>query len=93
MKTLIYFSFGLVLLVIVKLGSAQIPGGCPVADDPSNLARCIQVDISAIVSAAKGSNDMSAFCALASRYMECFKTYTRGCVGGFVILFYIKKKI
>jgi len=24
---------------------------------------------------------MTSFCALADRYMECFKTYTRGCVG------------
>lgn len=54
---------------------------CPVEDDPTNLARCIQVDVSAIVGAIKGSNDFTSFCALADRYMECFKTYTRGCVG------------
>ena len=27
---------------------------------------------------------MTSFCALASRYLECFKTYTRGCVGYFL---------
>ena len=54
---------------------------CPVEDDPTNLARCIQVDVSAIVAAAKGSSDLTSFCALADRYMECIKTYTRGCIG------------
>ena len=62
-----------------------ISAACPVEDDPTNLARCIQVDTSAIVGLAKGSNDMTSFCALADRYMECIKTYTRGCVGFFVI--------
>lgn len=36
------------------------------------------------VAAARGSADLTAFCGLASRYLECFKTYTRGCVGYFV---------
>lgn len=66
---------------------------CPVEDDPTNLARCIQVDTSAIIAFAKGSNDMTAFCALADRYMECIKTYTRGCIGFFVkfLSYFIKK--
>ena len=59
---------------------------CPVEDDPANLARCIQIDTAAFVALAKGSNDMTGFCALADRYMECIKTYTRGCIGFFVIL-------
>lgn len=58
---------------------------CPVEDDPSNLARCIQIDTATILALAKGSNDMTSLCALADRYMECVKTYTRGCVGFFVI--------
>ncbi len=62
--------------------------GCPVEEDPTNLARCIQVDVSAIVSAAKGSDDLTSFCALADRYMECIKTYTRGCIGFFVCIYY-----
>jgi len=37
--------------------------------------------VSAIVAVAKGSDDAASFCALASRYMECIKTYTRGCLG------------
>lgn len=71
------------ILVSFLIGFAWT--ACPVEDDPTNLARCIQVDTSAIVAFLKGSNDMTAFCALADRYMECFKTYTRGCVGFFVI--------
>lgn len=57
---------------------------CPLEDDPTDLIRCIQVDISAIIAAARGSTDLTSFCALASRYLECFKTYTRGCVGYFL---------
>lgn len=63
---------------------------CPVEDDPTNLARCIQVDVSAIVAVAKGSDDVSSFCALANRYMECIKTYTRGCLGFYVFFFKFK---
>ena len=83
---------------------------CPVEDDPTDLLRCIQIDISSLsmdsyklmhfahniislfliisciikVALARGSNDLTSFCALASRYLECFKTYTRGCVGQWV---------
>ena len=42
---------------------------CPVEDDPTNLARCIQVDASAILYAAKSSGDLSSICAIADRYM------------------------
>jgi hypothetical protein len=58
--------------------------GCPVEDDPSQLARCIQIDVTAIVQAIQGSKDFTSFCALANRYMECFSTYTRGCPGQYV---------
>ena len=44
-------------------------GNCPVEDDPTNLARCIQVDASAILFAAKSSGDLSSICAIADRYM------------------------
>ncbi len=58
--------------------------GCPIEDDPANLARCIQFDASSVVLALKGNQDFSSFCALGDRYMECVKTYTRGCIGYFV---------
>ena len=79
------FLFLIAQLLLIKL----VWSACPVEDDPTNLARCIQVDVSAIVSAAKGSNDVSSFCALADRYMECIKTYTRGCIGFYVSFIYI----
>ena len=64
--------------------------GCPIEDDPSNLARCIQFDASTIVLAIKGSQDFSSFCALGERYMECIKTYTRGCLGYYVKIYCYK---
>ncbi len=39
------------------------------------------------VAAARGDSDLTAFCSLASRYLECFKTYTRGCVGYYVRIY------
>ena len=57
---------------------------CPIEEDPSNLARCIQVDVTAIVYAARGKDDITSLCALADRYMECIKTYSRGCIGYYV---------
>jgi hypothetical protein len=50
-------------------------------EDITNIARCIQVDVTAIIYAVRGQEDLTSFCQLADRYMECFKTYTRGCVG------------
>lgn len=79
------------ILVTVVFLIESILAACPVEDDPTNLARCIQVDTAAIVAFAKGSNDMTSFCALADRYMECIKTYTRGCIGFFVILLLYSK--
>lgn len=73
----------ILLICLVKSAFSR----CPVEDDPTNLARCIQVDVSAIVAVAKGSDDVSSFCALANRYMECIKTYTRGCLGFYVLFF------
>jgi hypothetical protein len=72
-----------VLLVTVmscSLTSAQLP--CPVEEDPVQLAECAQLDIQAIIQAAKGN--LKLFCNLAERYMECFKTKTRNCIGGWV---------
>ena len=74
----------ILFLIANALLLEQAWSACPVEDDPTNLARCIQVDVSAIVAAAKGSTDLSSFCALADRYMECIKTYTRGCIGFYV---------
>lgn len=74
----------LIKLMLAACLIESIWTACPVEDDPTNLARCIQVDSAAIVALAKGSNDMTGLCALADRYMECIKTYTRGCVGFFV---------
>lgn len=73
-----------ILLLIAQLISMHAiitQAACPLEDDPTNLIRCIQIDISSIIAAARGDNDLTAFCSLASRYLECFKTYTRGCVG------------
>ena len=84
------------LLLVVQLAvikTAFSTTGCPVEDDPSQLARCIQIDVTAIVEAIHGSQDFTSFCALANRYMECFKTYTRGCVGQYVNKNYTLKSI
>lgn len=80
MKSILLF---IVQLAIIK--SVWSTTGCPVEDDPSQLARCIQIDVTAIVEAIKGSKDFTSFCALANRYMECFNTYTRGCVGQYFV--------
>lgn len=58
----------------------QLP--CPVEEDPVQLAECAQLDVQAIIQAAKGN--LKLFCNLAERYMECFKTKTRNCIGGWV---------
>jgi len=55
---------------------------CPVEEDPVQLAECAQLDVQAIIQAAKGN--LKLFCNLAERYMECFKTKTRNCIGGWV---------
>lgn len=70
-------------LLLFNLQQIRCETGCPVEDDPTNLARCIQFDASSIVLAIKGDQDFTSFCALASRYLECIKTYTRGCIGYF----------
>jgi hypothetical protein len=53
-----------------------------VEEDPIQLAECAQLDVQAIIQAAKGN--LKLFCNLAERYMECFKTKTRNCIGGAV---------
>jgi len=76
LKQLIFIAVFLTLQFVNVKAAA-----CPVEDDPTNLARCVQVDVTAIVYAARGKDDITSLCAMADRYMECFKTYTRGCVG------------
>ena len=66
--------------LIIDLTFSQAP--CPVEDDPVQLAECAQLDVQAIIQAAKGN--LKLFCNLAERYMECFKTKTRNCIGGWV---------
>lgn len=73
-----------ILLIILKLVLLYFTTSncvCPIEKDPLNLARCIQLDIASILYAVKNSNDLSPVCLLADRYMECLKTYSRGCVG------------
>ncbi len=72
----IYVLIGL----IIQLSFGQPP--CPVEEDPVQLAECAQIDVQAIIQAAKGN--LKLFCDLAERYMECFKTKTRNCIGGWV---------
>jgi hypothetical protein len=81
MNTLFYYISIVLTIYVVVVNSA-----CPIEDDPINLSRCVQVDVTAIVYAARGKDDISSLCALADRYMECFKTYSRGCVGYHVTL-------
>jgi len=64
--------------IIIQLSFGQLP--CPVEEDPIQLAECAQLDVQAIIQAAKGN--LKLFCNLAERYMECFKTKTRNCIGG-----------
>ncbi|CAF0865051.1 unnamed protein product [Rotaria sp. Silwood1] len=71
------FICGLIGLLL-QLSLGQLP--CPVEEDPVQLAECAQLDVQAIIQAAKGN--LKLFCNLAERYMECFKTKTRNCIGG-----------
>lgn len=71
----------LVLVVLFSQPSFQ-QAPCPVEEDPIQLAECAQLDVQAIIQAAKGN--LKLFCNLAERYMECFKTKTRNCIGGWV---------
>ncbi|CAF1092144.1 unnamed protein product [Didymodactylos carnosus] len=66
-----------VVLVLLSIVNGQ---PCPVEQDPVQLAECAQLDVQAIIQAAKGN--LKLFCNLAERYMECFKTKTRNCIGG-----------
>lgn len=66
--------------LVIQLVSGQAP--CPVEEDPVQLAECAQLDVQAIIQAARGN--LKLFCNLAERYMECFKTKTRNCIGGWV---------
>ena len=69
-----------IVLLIAQPSFQQAP--CPVEEDPVQLAECAQLDVQAIIQAAKGN--LKLFCNLAERYMECFKTKTRNCIGGWV---------
>lgn len=68
------------ILLLVQPSFEQLP--CPVEEDPVQLAECAQLDVQAIIQAAKGN--IKLFCNLAERYAECFKTKTRNCIGGWV---------
>jgi hypothetical protein len=68
------------IVLISQPSFGQAP--CPVEEDPVQLAECAQLDVQAIIQAAKGN--LKLFCNLAERYMECFKTKTRNCIGGWV---------
>jgi hypothetical protein len=70
------------IVFICQPSFGQAP--CPVEEDPVQLAECAQLDIQAIIQAARGN--LKLFCNLAERYMECFKTKTRNCIGGYVRL-------
>ena len=70
-----------VFLAQFKVSTAP---SCPIESDPLNLARCIQVDIASILYAVKDADDFTPICSLADRYMECIKTYSRGCIGFYV---------
>ncbi len=75
------------MYIFLSLTIILIPcvwSGCPIEEDPTSLARCIQIDVTAIIFAAKGKEDITALCQLADRYMECIKTYSRGCTGYYV---------
>ncbi len=69
-----------IIVFISQPSFEQAP--CPVEEDPVQLAECAQLDVQAIIQAAKGN--LKLFCNLAERYMECFKTKTRNCIGGWV---------
>ena len=68
------------IVLITQLTFAQ--GPCQLEEDPIQLAECAQLDVQSIIQAAKGN--LKLFCNLAERYMECFKTKTRNCIGGWV---------
>jgi hypothetical protein len=73
----IFFHLNVIIFCFKYVWAAN----CPIEDDPTNLARCVNVDLTGIVVSIRNSNDLTNVCAIADRYMECFKTYTRGCVG------------
>lgn len=72
---------GSLMVLFIQPSFGQLP--CPVEEDPVQLAECAQLDVQAIIQAARGN--LKLFCNLAERYMECFKTKTRNCIGGWVI--------
>ncbi|CAF3201103.1 unnamed protein product [Rotaria socialis] len=78
MSSQIYVFICVLISIIIQLSLAQVP--CSLEDDPIQLAECAQLDVQAIIQAAKGN--LKLFCNLAERYMECFKTKTRNCIGG-----------
>lgn len=79
------FLYFMIILIQSVLHLNHVNCSCPLEEDITNIARCIQVDVTAIIYAVRGREDLTSFCQLADRYMECFKTYTRGCVGFHVI--------
>ena len=57
---------------------------CPIEDDPVGLSGCVSLDLTAIAFVARGKDGIQTICDIANRWMECVKTYSRGCVGFFV---------
>jgi hypothetical protein len=76
----------LVSIFIVLIGCLFVSCRCecPIEDNPSVLSKCVIVDISVLISLAQNLDDFTPLCQLADRFMECLKTYTRGCVGYYV---------
>ena len=87
MKIYLFFVIALISLNVVFI-DCQPAANCPLEVDPTVLIRCIQIDIASIIAVVRGSTDLTAFCSLANRYMECFTTYTRGCLGQYVIVLF-----
>lgn len=80
MSSILVYQRLLLISLVIAVAWTQVP--CPVEEDPVQLAECAQLDVQAIIQAAKGN--LKLFCNLAERYMECFKTKTRNCIGGWV---------
>ena len=62
---------------------------CRIEEDPVNLSTCISIDLTAIAFVVRGKDDIPTVCEIANRWMECVKTYSRGCVGHFVYFRFI----
>ncbi len=88
------FSIFFILIIFTCFASLKCQqsfdysSSCPLENDPTQLIRCIQIDIGSLIALAQGATDLTAFCALAQRYMECINIYTIGCIGHNVIFLF-----